>query len=133
MTVQDLLTFITILTAMGLLFWVASPLFRGGGQGGGMDELARDRERALLSALAELYRGRDAKKLEADDFANIERRLTLELARLYQSMGVKTGSQPEAAPAGSAFCTRCGAKRGDGHRYCVSCGAGFEAAEPVAG
>jgi len=145
MSSQDFATLLTILVAASLLLWVVAPLLRDGSdKRGGMDDLALERERALLSSLHDLYRERETGKVSEGDFPSIERRMLLELAKLYAAAKVDpAGGEAQAATAeppataepvaesSSAFCTQCGAKQTADHRFCGQCGHAFDVSQPA--
>ncbi len=110
-----------VVGSISVLFWVAlllvGPRRR---QQGGADALQEERIRALLLALKKLQNGREHGG--DDDNANIENRLILELARLYNDLGVSpnpTGSDPN--------CGACGGKVENHFHHCPASGAHLHA------
>ncbi len=131
--------FITILSALLLLFWVLLPLLQSGTGGSLDDALFHERARALLHALDEL--GKGEKKVTEDDRANIQNRLILELAKMYHARGIPpnqllaeaapqegAAGERETAAEGHAFCTGCGKPRERSYQFCPFCGNQFKAA-----
>ena len=108
------------------LFWVAMPLLGQATTSRAHDELTRERIKALLDSLKELRAGRQSERLAEDDVANIERRLMLELARIYHHQGINPSIPEELTetPADSEVenCNQCGREREQRYRYCPFCG-----------
>ena len=137
-----------------LLFWISEPILarpKASLESG--SELARERIGSLLKALKNLYRNKSEQDSADGDFSNIERRLVLELAKIYHDLGIdpkeaNTGKlEPDAKPEKSLtakpkletkpthetadaakFCVDCGRQREKQFRFCPRCGAQFRAA-----
>ncbi len=102
-----------------VLFWIAAPLVGPRRrQRAGADALQDERIKALLLALKKLHNGRE--QGSEDDNANIENRLILELARLYNSLGISPSQAGD-----DHGCGACGATVEKHFRHCPSCGAGL--------
>ena len=84
------LLFFCIITCLSLIFWVAYPLIKSRRLAGNapLDELTDERTSSLLKSLKSLYISKEEGKVAGDDFANIERRLMLELAKIYKTQGI---------------------------------------------
>jgi len=121
-----------LIVTLLFLFWVIFPMVSAGAAHVQTHDEVDNQERtqALLDSLGELYAKRE--KIEESDFPNMERRLMLELAKLYHLAGISGDGAAQAAavgpPADSEFCHRCGKGRDPQFKYCPSCGTGFQAA-----
>ena len=118
-----------ILVSLLILFFVAEPLLRSSIVGaGGVSELeGEERTQALLQSLKKLYLNQQDGQIYGDDFNNIERRLLLELAKVYRGRGIDPNRV--ALPQGEAddHC-ECGVVLGADYQFCPACGRRKEAA-----
>lgn len=122
----NLTIFISALVCLGTLAWVVFPLLRQSRAGGGaaMDELAREQADALLGSLGNLYQSQQEGQVSEEDFPNIERRLILELARIYHRQGIRPDALAEQKQEkGKHQCGSCGTGLTVGFRFCPTCGA----------
>ena len=125
--IQNLLMFLTIVSCCALVAWSLFPLLRArrAGTVGALDELVREQTTSLLSSLDSLYASREEEQVSEEDFVNIERRLILELARIYHKQGLKPQLlEGEAGDDGSLTCVACQASIKAEYRFCPECGAG---------
>lgn len=113
-----MIVYIIVLASLSLVFWIGFPLLKAEGNTANLDELTQERTRSLLDSLGALYATKEAGKVEEDDFANIESRLMLELAKIYRDQGV----DPKASIA-KGVCPSCHARIKNEFRFCPGCGA----------
>ena len=105
-----------------LLFWVAEPLLRRKTSGlSAEDVVFRERVDALLKSLRQLHDKHERESMLENDFEIIERRLMLELARLYERKGVDPSIQ------NAASCD-CGSDLTQAFSICPGCGRGLKVA-----
>ena len=116
-----------LLGTLVLLLWVTFPMLAAGAgrRHSSTDAAFAERKEGLLNSLRELYVKHEGGHISADDLPNIERRLILDLARLYHD----SGQDPEKKPDESVIpvesqptCAHCGSTRQDHFKFCPACG-----------
>ena len=128
--IQNFIIFVTIIFSLNLLAWALMPLLRArrAGAAGAMDELVREQASSLLTSLDSLYQSKEEDQVSQEDFVNIERRLILELAKIYHRQGLN----PEALDSDNSdedlICPSCGAGIKADYQFCPECGAGLKVA-----
>lgn len=140
--------FAIVLSSCLVIAWVTQPMLRPASLHG--NDLEGERIQSLFGSLKKLQR--DADKMAEDDFGNIERRIMLEIARVYHQTGVKaevdghacghcgnpirrkdkfcvecgqpveTHSQQKDDPAAASSCDSCGKEIESSHKFCPHCG-----------
>lgn len=108
-----------VLVSVVLVFWVGLPLLRSHSSGASSGDLMlKERTDSSLMALNHLYQ--NTSRETAADFENIERRLLLDLARLYQQQGIVPGGVAESQV--SSCCLRCNTPVTPTYKFCPKCG-----------
>lgn len=116
-----MIIFLYCLATFMLIAWIATPLVFSAGADNG-DQLLDERLQGLKKALRELRENIEKGDVGKKDAANIERRLILEIAKIYQAMGIEPDNMKDSS------CRSCGKPLADNHVYCPACGSKTQAA-----
>ncbi len=118
---NELLIYIT--GSLLIMFWVAEPLLRSRTSGASAaDQVLQERVDALLESLRKMHDPRENDRLLDKDFENIERRLMLELAKIYERQGVDPNIME------SLESCACGSSLKSDYAFCPGCGRGLKVA-----
>ena len=114
-----MLLFSVVLGAVLVLYWVALPLIsRPSSQViSGAQALATGQAESILRSLKTLNVAHKQGKLADDDFNNMERRLMVQLARIYHQRGLVPSVVNSAET-----CSSCGTPSKKDYCFCPRCG-----------
>ncbi|MCB1051769.1 MAG: zinc ribbon domain-containing protein [Acidobacteria bacterium] len=97
-----------------MALWIAAPLWRSHSAHQSLDATAAaERVDFLMRSLANAQKAHNRKRIGEEDYHNIERRLVLQIAKIYHQGG---DIDPETA------CPACFAATDPKGRYCGKCG-----------
>lgn len=119
----DFVMFITFLGSLSMLLWVIWPLIsrQRALSVNALDEMSRQRTEILLQSLRDLGKEREQGDVNEADYENMERRVMLELARIYEDRGIDPATALQPAES-SDMCPSCGGPIKADYKHCPACG-----------